>query len=271
MDQIKIGRFIAELRSEQKMTQLDLATKIGVTDRAISKWENGRGLPDISLISPLCEALSISIDELLEGERIEKSQKLTMANKNLLYILNEREHEKRKARKLSVLISVLLALVILTCVTLTPMIYASLRGDGYSFTAAYATHLAKSVSKSILKGDYSKASKSIGFSNSDRTVAEKQWASSMEILFGEDISIRQLTVSRMVENDRFISGNATMIVYDYESDKKYVFDFHIAFDDGGIVFSYPIGMFEGVPEDEKSREYELMLLISDALSTWYAG
>ena len=81
----KIGRFIAKLRKEQKMTQFDLATKIGVTDRAVSKWENGRGLPDISLISALCEALEISIDELLEGERIEDSEKLKIARKNLFH------------------------------------------------------------------------------------------------------------------------------------------------------------------------------------------
>ena len=54
------------------MTQQELADKIGVTDRAISKWENGRGLPDLSLMKPLCDELGISINELISGEKIDK-------------------------------------------------------------------------------------------------------------------------------------------------------------------------------------------------------
>lgn len=265
MDQIKIGRFIAKLRKEQKMTQFDLATKIGVTDRAISKWENGRGLPDISIISALCEALEISIDELLEGERIENSEKLKIAHKNLLNILGEREREIKKAKSLKLLISVLSIIVIFICVMFTPMLYAQFRGDGYSFSAAYATQLANSVSKSILKGEFSKASKSIGFVNKNRAVAENQWALEMENLFKEDLSIRQLTVSRMIENDRFVSGNATMIIYNYISDKKYVFDFQIAFDDGGIAF---MGCSDNI---EDGREKEIMLRIENTICTYYAG
>ncbi len=72
MDQIKIGNFISFLRKEQNLTQRELAERLGVTDRAVSKWENGRGLPDLSLLVPLCEALGISVNELLCGERIER-------------------------------------------------------------------------------------------------------------------------------------------------------------------------------------------------------
>lgn len=70
MDQEKIGKFILELRKEKNMTQRELANKLGVTDRAISKWENGRGMPDLSLIKSLCDELGITVNELLNGERI---------------------------------------------------------------------------------------------------------------------------------------------------------------------------------------------------------
>lgn len=60
MNQEKIGKFILKLRKEKNISQLDLADKIGVTDRAISKWENGKGLPDISLMQPLCKELNIT-------------------------------------------------------------------------------------------------------------------------------------------------------------------------------------------------------------------
>ena len=92
MDQLKIGRFISELRKEKNMTQTELAELIGVTDRAVSKWENGRGLPDISLIRPLCEALSVSANELLCGERIEKEE---IEKKSEETIINTLEYSKK--------------------------------------------------------------------------------------------------------------------------------------------------------------------------------
>ena len=63
MEQEKIGKFILQLRKERNLTQKELAEKIGVTDRAISKWENGRGMPELSLIKPLCDELDISVNE----------------------------------------------------------------------------------------------------------------------------------------------------------------------------------------------------------------
>lgn len=79
MNQIKIGKFIAELRKEKDLTQKELANKIGVTDRAVSKWENGRGMPDVSLLRKISEIFDITVNELLSGEKIDdkdKAQKL---------------------------------------------------------------------------------------------------------------------------------------------------------------------------------------------------
>ena len=70
MDQIKIGKFIAECRKKQNLTQSQLAEKLGITDRAISKWENGRAMPDSSLMLDLCSILKISVNDLLSGEVI---------------------------------------------------------------------------------------------------------------------------------------------------------------------------------------------------------
>ena len=69
MNQEKFGKFIRELRNEKEMTQQELADKIGVSDRAISKWENGRGMPDIGFLIPLSNALDITVLELLNGEK----------------------------------------------------------------------------------------------------------------------------------------------------------------------------------------------------------
>ncbi|MBR5451894.1 MAG: helix-turn-helix domain-containing protein [Clostridia bacterium] len=69
MDQIKIGRFIAECRKNVDLTQMQLAEKLGITDRAVSKWERGKALPDTSIMLELCDILCISVKELLSGEK----------------------------------------------------------------------------------------------------------------------------------------------------------------------------------------------------------
>ena len=93
MEQEKIGKFIQQLRKEKNMTQKDLAEKLGVTDRAISKWENGRGMPDLSLMKALCDELDISVNELLSGEKIESENYQERFEEN---ILNTIEYTNKK-------------------------------------------------------------------------------------------------------------------------------------------------------------------------------
>lgn len=68
MDQQKIGKFIAQLRKQQGLTQAQLAEQLGCTDKSVSRWENGRTMPDMSLFEPLCNILGITMDELLQGQ-----------------------------------------------------------------------------------------------------------------------------------------------------------------------------------------------------------
>ena len=69
MDQKKTGEFIQQLRKAQGLTQKELADKLGISDKTVSKWETGNGLPDIASLSPLCKALGINVNELLSGEK----------------------------------------------------------------------------------------------------------------------------------------------------------------------------------------------------------
>ena len=84
MDQIKIGKFIAECRKKNNLTQMQLAEKLNITDRAISKWKNGKGMPDSSIMLDLCNELKISVNELLCGELIEMNNYNEVAEKMLL-------------------------------------------------------------------------------------------------------------------------------------------------------------------------------------------
>ena len=89
MDQERIGKFICELRKEKNMTQQELADKLNVTDRAVSHWENGRRLPDYSLLSKLCEVLSVSINELFLGERISNEKYKEKAEENMSKLIKD--------------------------------------------------------------------------------------------------------------------------------------------------------------------------------------
>ena len=84
MNQMKIGKFIKELRIEKKMTQADLAEKLGVSNRAVSKWENGINMPDVSLLRPICEIFDITINELLSAEKIEDENKAKKLEENYI-------------------------------------------------------------------------------------------------------------------------------------------------------------------------------------------
>lgn len=77
VDQIKIGRFIASLRKEQGMTQEQLAERLGVTQKSVSRWETGKNMPDLSLLKPLSAQLNISVSELLDGEKSQKAEEIS--------------------------------------------------------------------------------------------------------------------------------------------------------------------------------------------------
>lgn len=96
MDQIKTGKFIASLRKEQELTQMMLADRLGISDKTVSKWERGAGLPDVSLMLPLCEVLGISVNELLAGERMTDADYKKKAEVTIMNLVQEnRENRKR--------------------------------------------------------------------------------------------------------------------------------------------------------------------------------
>ena len=105
MDQIKIGRFIAACRKEQGMTQAVLAEKLGISDRAVSKWETGKSMPDSGIMLELCELLKINVNELLSGERIMKEVYDKQAEENLLEMKHQLEEKNRQLLRTEYLIS----------------------------------------------------------------------------------------------------------------------------------------------------------------------
>ncbi len=124
MDQIKIGKFIAERRKNKNLTQFQLAEKLNITDRAISKWENGRSMPDSSIMLDLCKELEISVNELLSGEMIEMNNYGRKSEENLLE-LNEKNEHKSKMLLRSGVVIVLLVLILIVIVMYKNMVRIS--------------------------------------------------------------------------------------------------------------------------------------------------
>lgn len=89
MDQAKVGKFIAQLRKEQGLTQEALGERLGVTNKTVSRWENGNYMPDIELLIPLGEALGVSVNELLAGERLDDAAFRRQADENLMDVVRE--------------------------------------------------------------------------------------------------------------------------------------------------------------------------------------
>ena len=107
MDQIKIGRFIAACRKKVGLTQMQLAEKLNITDRAVSKWENGRSLPDSSIMLALCELLEISINDLLSGKVVTMDDFEKKLEENLLEAVKQKEQADKRLLSLEIFIGIL--------------------------------------------------------------------------------------------------------------------------------------------------------------------
>lgn len=105
MNQERVGKFIAECRKQKKMTQSELGEKLGVTEKSISNWENGRNMPDLSLFKPLCETLHITINDLMSGEKIDKENYQKRFEENIVNTIN---YSTKKLNKYNQVISLIL-------------------------------------------------------------------------------------------------------------------------------------------------------------------
>ena len=118
MNQEKIGKFIAECRKNKKMTQSELAEKLGVSDKTIGNWENGRNMPDLSLFKPLCNELNISINDLLSGEKISKEKYQEKFEENIVntidYTNKQISHKDRNISSLLIIFGLLISVTALT-------------------------------------------------------------------------------------------------------------------------------------------------------------
>lgn len=116
MNQVKIGKFISQCRKNKKLTQAQLAEKLNITDRAISKWETGKGMPDSSIMLDLCKILGINVNELLSGEVIKMENYDLKAEENLIELKKQKEDSDRNMLRLELIIGYISSLSFLILV-----------------------------------------------------------------------------------------------------------------------------------------------------------
>ena len=125
MDQVKIGNFIAECRKNKELTQAELAEKLNITDRAISKWERGKGMPDSSIMLDLCKELGITVNELLSGEVIKMDNYNKKAEENLLEMRKQKEEADRRLLTIEIVMGVITLIMYLALVMIASYVEMS--------------------------------------------------------------------------------------------------------------------------------------------------
>lgn len=115
MDQTEIGKFIAKCRKEKNLTQAQLAEKLNITDRAVSKWETGKSMPDSSIMLALCEILGITVNELLSGEKVDMESYEKKADENLITLKRKDENNMTRNVIISMIFSVTCLVGIMVC------------------------------------------------------------------------------------------------------------------------------------------------------------
>ena len=115
MDQVKIGQFIKAIRKDKNLTQREVAEKLNISEKTVSKWETGNGLPEVGLMLPLCELLEISVNELLSGERLDEKKYFEKAEQNIMSLIQEKAEAKKKLI-ISVITAVITSLAGLTII-----------------------------------------------------------------------------------------------------------------------------------------------------------
>ena len=125
MDQIKIGKFIAEGRKRADLTQIQLAEKLGITDRAVSKWETGKSLPDSSIMLELCGILGITVNDLLSGEVVTMDSYNKNLENNLLEMIEQKQQADKRLLALEVFVGITTTIVLFSFIFIAALVEMS--------------------------------------------------------------------------------------------------------------------------------------------------
>lgn len=232
MDIIKTGKFIAEKRKEKGLRQQDLADKLHITDKAVSKWERGLACPDISLLVPLAEALGISVMELLKGERIEELD-VNVADAVVIDAVNDyisAFHKKTRISKIKYLISSLIIIVVIISAILSIINYLDQQKYNQQFnfiTGEIETYIGDTIVNKKLPLEFRTTtayhSTITAFKDAERQVKsicdlieekDSLYADKPIYIAASNISVNCQKIRLILERDITITDNALILSYE---------------------------------------------------------
>ena len=150
MDQMRIGKFIAESRKALGLTQRQLADTLDISDKTVSKWECGKGLPEVSLMLPLCRTLGISVNEMLSGERLDEESYKERAEENMMDLIKENA-ENKKRMALSVICGTITVIAVCSLITIASYLQLSVIVRILLIILAFATAVAGIGAAAVLE------------------------------------------------------------------------------------------------------------------------
>ena len=199
MNQEKIGKFIAKCRKDINITQEQLAEKLGVSNKSISRWENGKNMPDYSILKELCNTLDIDVNEFLSGEKIEKNEIQTYSIENLDLILKE-YYKMKKQRNMFKSISIIIGIIAISLIVVFSCIFIVMGG----------------LNKDKVITDTNKYQEVIGVSANKNY--KNKWGMSEEI-FPKTIDKLNVKDFKMVYLDAWDKQYLSYLVVDYSKDE----------------------------------------------------
>lgn len=227
MNQEKIGKFIASERKKKKLTQIELAEKIGVSNSAVSKWETGNGMPDYSVFSNLCKTLDITVNELLAGERNTKDDK----------VISEYMKIRDKKNKTKIVGVLIVSVLILLCFIFGTFFFNSYKtikmyeltaiNDNFSYT--YGTYLESKITTVFTEGQF----KIVNLAISEEDIIDKKFAIKDDgkyYWFG-NVDSGTLAYENYLYGDKFSIADLQHLPYDLYIIVWYYFDGEILYDE----------------------------------------
>ena len=223
MDLEKIGKFIAKARKLKNLTQQELADILGVSDRTIGNWENGRNMPDLSLFKPLCQALDITLNDLMSGEKVREKELEEKFEENIENTIKYSNKKVKRVKKISILVAIIIGLILSTLGVLFAIDVTRMRNNEPVFFSTWGFKYAPPVNiddvniEKVIKDYLIKEDERVNYYED-----EKSFASMHIYLINKDIGNKYYVYAWVLQEKYYLEGNnvvrdtSTSIPYKFE-------------------------------------------------------
>ncbi len=208
MDLEKIGKFIAKSRKLKNLTQQELADILGVSDRTIGNWENGRNMPDLSLFKPLCQALDITLNDLMSGEKVEEKELEEKFEENIVNTIKYSNKKVKRVKRVSILVAIIMGLILSTLGVLFTIDVTRMRNNEPVFFSTWGFKYAPPVNiddvniEKVIKDYLIKEDEQVNYYE-----GEKSFASMHIYLINKDIGNKYYVYAWVLQEKYYLEDN----------------------------------------------------------------